>query len=151
MVLPFGTRGAGTMSGTALDGRGVVVYDGANFWGFKWRHGSRWRVSTFGTAWSVDLGGRPFVTFPIFMPTDKRAPWEMSCDGERDASDENYRLHFSLYQNMNYSLRLKKNSLSMKNKATNVAKLKNSGFKKKIILDINRFVFEAWVYKIQIW
>lgn len=108
MVLPFGTRGAGTMSGTALDGRGVVVYDGANFWGFKWRHGSRWRVSTFGTAWSVDLGGRPFVTFPIFMPTDKRAPWEMSCDGERDASDENYRLHFSLSQNMHYSLRLKK-------------------------------------------
>lgn len=21
------------------------------------------------------------MTFPIFMPTDKRAPWEMSCDG----------------------------------------------------------------------
>lgn len=39
-------------------------------------------MGTFGTACSVDLGGRPFVTFPIFMPTDKRAPWEMSCDGE---------------------------------------------------------------------
>lgn len=38
-------------------------------------------MGTFGTACSVDLGGRPFVTFPIFMPTDKRAPWEMSCDG----------------------------------------------------------------------
>lgn len=79
--LPFGTRWACTMPGTSLDRGGVVVYDGANFWGFKWRHGSRWGVGTFSTACSVDLGGRPFVTFPIFMPTDKRAPWEMSCDG----------------------------------------------------------------------
>ena len=39
---------------------------------------------------------------------------------------------------------LKKKSLwALKNKATNVAKLKNSGFKKKIFLNINRFVFEA--------
>lgn len=40
---------------------------------------------------------------------------------------------------------LKKILLALKNKATNVAKLMNSGFKKKIFLNINRFVFEAWV------
>lgn len=102
--LPFGTRWACTMPGTSLDRGGVVVNDGANFWGFKWRHGSRWGVGTFGTACSVDLGGRPFVTFPIFMPTDKRAPWEMSCDGETNMQvvETSDNMYFLFQKNMQW-------------------------------------------------
>lgn len=78
----FGIRWVCIMFGIFFDRGGVVVYDGVNFWGFKWRYGSRWGVGIFGIVCFVDLGGRFFVIFFIFMFIDKRVLWEMLCDGK---------------------------------------------------------------------